>query len=333
MTSSCSDDLPGEIGQNPTMVDIFDQFYHFMDERYVFWDLENTDWDQMHQYRSQFERLDINDQQDLFSAVELFREMTQDILDHHFTIDFTARGIQGIQINPSFERKQFDDVPSYFDSLEEVEAMIRGEQHVGHYTNDSHFITGLTDDQTVIFKTNLFNFGRNYRSGISAESDESLDWFFDQVENDNIKHVILDLRSCTGGNLIDLNFFLGKLLIADIHFGYTKMKLGRGRTHYSPLLPAIVRSRRVNTTAPKITVLTNGITASLAELMAYIIQSNQLGTLEGASTYGATSPIAAIEIFNSGTYSIGEFMRIRTASVQFLDKNSRSIEGVGVAPN
>ncbi|WDF66990.1 S41 family peptidase [Sphingobacterium oryzagri] len=317
--------------QNPeTLVAVFDQFYQMMEERYVFWDLDTTNWSEKLAYRDQFVSLDINNTTDKITASNLFREITASLLDHHYSIRFQAAGITGISINPARSRKVSQGLLQNANSYPAMLALLQAPFYDVTFGDNIRFVTGKLNAQTLLLKTNQFQFTRNQNH---TALEAALQWFLQEANHPEIKHVVLDLRGCVGGDVVDLGLIMGALVKDDFTFGYTKYKENRAPLRYSPLLPAQLHSNRTDkASVPQIIVLTDTQTASLAEMIAYIVQSQALGVVIGQKTYGAFSPISDTDVFYSGDLVIGDFMTVRTASVQFLGINKESLEGIGLEP-
>lgn len=334
IVAGCTRQSAPELAQPATLVAVFDEFYRAMEEHYVFWDIDSTDWPQMQAYRRDFEPLDIALAADRLRATQLFSAMTTNLIDHHYSITFQGAGVSAVTINPARRRKLDAGLLPRTSNFTEVRGRLQGSFFDVSFAGNTRLLTGMLNAHTVLFKTNQFSFVRQQNEVENVDLRQALDWFFQQAEDPSVRHVVLDLRSCVGGDVVDLNFILGRLVAADLPFGYTKYKQGPAPQQYGPLVPALLRSTRQNTGyVPQIIVLTDAQTASLAETMAYIVQREIGGLVIGETSYGAFSPISDLEIFNAGEITIGDFMTVRTASAQFLDNDRQSLEGKGIVPD
>lgn len=332
--SGCARSSDVEQAEPGSLLAVYDDFFTNMQERYVFWDIDSTNWAEKASYREQFVALDINSAADRLLASDLFREMCADLIDHHYSISFQAEGLSGVSINPARDRKLSQGILQSTNSYPEVLAALESPYYDVTFDDNTRFVTGKLNAQTLLFKTNQFRFARNQSAGTNTTMQAAFAWFLQEANNPAVSNVVLDLRSCAGGDLVDLGLIMGGLIGEDLNFGFTKYKQGRDPLSYSPLIPAILTSSRVDqTTAPQIIVLTDTQTASLAELMAYIVQRHSLGEVIGQKTYGAFSPISDPDIFFSGELNISDFMTVRTSSVQFLAADGASLEGKGIVPS
>src|ERR1700722_11318188 len=86
--------------------DLFTAFWNGMNTRYVFWDIDTTNWDQMYGYQQKFADLDtvtnIHFNKDS-AAYEYLEDMTKTLIDGHYLLQDLRFGHS---INPSYNRKR-----------------------------------------------------------------------------------------------------------------------------------------------------------------------------------------------------------------------------------
>src|SRR6478609_2021121 len=109
--SSCTKDIENvnrpESYAPGTFSDVFESFWTGMNNNYVFWDIDTTDWDAMYRrYQPVFANMNINDTSDQKKSVSYFRQMTQGLVDSHYTLYFNYPEVADTTIDPSFERKK-----------------------------------------------------------------------------------------------------------------------------------------------------------------------------------------------------------------------------------
>ena len=71
--------------------EIFEAFWNGMNTNYIFWDIEKVDWNNMYKtYKPRFEDLDLhkNDPRSAQMAAQYLVDMTKDLADSHFQIEF-----------------------------------------------------------------------------------------------------------------------------------------------------------------------------------------------------------------------------------------------------
>ena len=70
-----------------TWDEIFESFWNGMNYSYAFWDVDPTDWDKVYkEYKPRFEALEMENSKDSIAATELFTEITENLIDHHYAL-------------------------------------------------------------------------------------------------------------------------------------------------------------------------------------------------------------------------------------------------------
>ena len=205
----------------------------------------------------------------------------------------------------------------------------------------------------VFFRRNAeqeFGYFNSASQTVLAQNQAIVDvWnnWFDQIQemkkNGTLKGVIIDLRSNGGGYINDFQFVLGALLPQDSSFqiGYFREKSGVGRYDYGPLLPdeRPALSAPHETITEPIVVLTNCMSASMAEMTAMGAKVVSNGCVIGKRSWGATASLYDDPIFYSIAYAgcIGEqdvtpVYVYLTRCASFLMDN-KCYEGVGIEPD
>jgi hypothetical protein len=169
---------------NTSMSTIFEGFWHGMNNNYVFWDVDPTDWDAVYDtYKPKFEKLGTID--DLYQDSErvtlmrdYFAEMLKDIVDGHYGMQavFTLPDGNLLSVNPSGERyqKRFTTAEAYEQSENMAEGSINNDGSVDKPWNP-YFIDAVENSITGDFKLlsylipgengyNLFNVATGYKT-------------------------------------------------------------------------------------------------------------------------------------------------------------------------
>ena len=112
---------------------IFEGFWTGMNTNYVFWDVDQTDWDLVYDiYKPKFEALgpvgDTISDSIADKVIGYFQKMCSDLVDARFNIYsfyFGGMADKGIDISPAYERyfKSFPDAGSYYQSDYYAETM------------------------------------------------------------------------------------------------------------------------------------------------------------------------------------------------------------------
>jgi carboxyl-terminal processing protease len=321
--------------------EVFDIYWNEMNANYVFWDVDTTDWDAVYrQYKPVFAQLDLNNDNDVKKSVSLFRQMTERLIDGHYFISFENNAISDSSVYPAYERKRkkagfhnpfpyVNVVLNYLDS-----GYMSGFDLTTDPSKSLYALAGTIDHEILYFTCNNFSLFKSYNSTAHNDVKPVINHFIGNLHNSSIRGIIIDVRGNPGGDLSDLNFLVGSLIDQPLHFGYTRYKSGDGRLDLTPWVKAVVNplpgARAVNI---PVIVLVDNFTGSLAELIAIAISSLPNGFVVGENTWGATGPITNQEVYNSGQFSIKDFLSVLTASAMFKYLDDKIYEGIGFPPD
>ncbi|MCL2132474.1 MAG: S41 family peptidase [Lentimicrobiaceae bacterium] len=321
---------------------VFENFWNGMNNNYIFWDTDPTDWDQVYEhYQPLFAELDIKKEKDAKTAYRYFQEMTATLIDCHFSLTFDP-SFKLAAINPSWERKKqradFHDPIArnfYFTSVFTNYCDL-GSRQTGTESGLTA-VSATIEDKILYFYLSEFRLTEVQSGSTDNQVKNVLNSFFNLLKyTANIKGVILDLRGNGGGYLSDLNVLIGQMIDARLDIGYTRCKTGDGRLDYSPWIPAYVTpapgAKKV--TAP-IVVLGDIFSASMAEMTIIAVKSLPNGYFVGEQTWGAQGPLIDVSAkFNSGIFESSTFFKeVRTSSHALKDKNGKQYEGIGLTPD
>jgi len=321
---------------------IFENFWNGMNNNYVFWDIDPTNWDEVYRrYQPLFANLNMRNEQDVTKAYLYFQEMTSTLIDCHFSLTFESKfDLQ--MINPAWERKRkspdvhpFIARNSYFASVFKNYCDL-GSQVMG-VENNFMAVSATIDRNILYLYISDFRLTEIFSGNKGNQVWYAVNNFFNLLKNlPDIKGVILDLRDNNGGYLLDLNLLMGQMIDKKLDVGYTRCKTGDGRLDYSPWIPAYITpapgARKV--TAP-IVVLANMFSASMAEMTVIAVKSMPNGYFVGEQTWGAQGPLIDISAkFNSGSFECKPFIKeARMSSHALKDKNGKQYENIGLRPD
>lgn len=338
---SCKKEAAADLSGTPdTFPKIFAQFWNKMNSQYVYWDRETTDWNSIYkQYQPKFAQLSDSDE-DKRKAMSYFTEITDNLIDHHFSITFLERPLNGSVINPSLTRKvKAKDYHGRFDYDNIVEpyldkGFVSGR---GNISNNGKLISatsGTINNNILYFHCNFFALKQSYISTTGNTIKQILDYFFFNLKKNGnpIKGIILDLRNNSGGNIEDLNFLAGKLVPQDHIFGYSRSKTGMGKLDYLPWLESKLKHDPDYSGTVPLMLLGDNFSASLSEIMIIALKSKS-NLFIGEQTYGATGPLSDPDIFNAGSFNVGTFLNVETSSVEFKGMDGTFYEGIGITPD
>ncbi|HEY4788493.1 MAG TPA: S41 family peptidase [Bacteroidales bacterium] len=322
--------------------ELFDVFWNKMNTNYVYWDIDTTNWDRMYNgYKPLFAKLDIKRTNDKYLAVQYFQEMTKGLKDCHYNIIFSDLLIPNYVISPSFIQKQKrpDFHQHFYYYGIDTSYLDYGYQIGTTYSNSNNPITvlcGTIENRFLFFSCTEFALYKTYHSSTTNPVQKTIHFFFSKLLNlsDNIQGIIIDLRGNQGGDLGDLNFFVGHFINFPLHFGYTQTKSGNGRLDFTPWINAYANpepdGKKIDL---PIVVLADMYTASLAEAVLMAFKVFPKCTFIGENTWGATGPLVKTEVYNAGQFQIDGFLNVTTASCKFKYMDGNIYEGKGFPPD
>jgi carboxyl-terminal processing protease len=346
--SSCRKDLKNvETPENyigNSFSDVFEAFWNGMNNNYVFWSIDTTNWDNMYKiYKPIFAGLDINKTADVQNSVQYFRAMTDGLIDSHYNLSFGAP-IADSSISPAYDRKLRAGIlrPAYvfynYDAryyLDSPYVYGRDSINLLDGVDTTEAIAGTIGGKVLYLGFNQFNLKNSY-TGADNGVKHVLQFFLNCLHNPpaGFKGVIIDVRGNGGGDISDLNFLVGNLITNKLAIGYTRYKSADGRLDYTPWAPAIVtpQAGSANVTVP-IVVLADIWTVSMAELTTMAIHTLPNGHIVGERTWGANGPLTNNEILNGGQFTAANFVYAYTSSSMFKYIDGNIYEGKGFPPD
>ncbi|MFD2598848.1 S41 family peptidase [Sphingobacterium corticis] len=323
--------------------EVFESFWNGMNNNYVFWDQDTTDWDRVYRhYKPLFAEMNLNDTADIRKSYTYFKEMTQGLSDGHYTLQFNSAlladsgAIQPSAARNSKRENARQHIPlEYFYSGIPTLYLDSGYKKTGILDPGFRTITAVTGtiEQDIAYLS--FN-SFNLKSSYTNEAFKSvLDDFFNRVKADvPPRGVIIDLRGNGGGALADLDFLLGGFITEPLHFGYTKSKMDNNRLDYSQWIPAKINptkdSKKVDI---PFVVIVDQHSVSMSEITATAVQAFPKGGVVGERTWGGQGPLIANFVYNGGQYRTSFMNLVYTSSMQFVPLDKVSREGFGFTPN
>lgn len=347
--TSCRDEEPTVYNpqdySETNFSEVFEAFWNGMNNNYVFWDIDKTDWDKAYfEYAPLFAALEVDKEEDVKQAYSYFKEMTADIVDSHFNISFMNPLLADSVIFPALERKKldkdyhaslgmkhyFDVIPQRYLRADAVKAQI---DNPDNSEQPNYLISGTIEGNIAYLHFDSFNLTKWVTEG-QEEAMNVLEYFFTQVdENKALKGIIIDVRDNGGGDLRDLNLLLGGFIKEKLYFGETRAKLGDGRLDYTPWMPAFVTPQEdADDVQVPIVVLANKNSVSMAEITTMAIHTLPNGTFVGETTWGGQGPITENIVFLGGQFST-RFMKVYTSSLMLKYIDGKMYEGIGFSPD
>lgn len=314
LASACREEAPELMNPNEgkllnTPSQVFETFWHGMNNCYVFWDIDPTDWDKVYDdYLPRFRALDALETVENATLKKLYTEICKELVDHHYAATITNTRAPAnaetaeFTIYPWLERLKERDYYHEFFSIEALwvcqEKLLTdgriADFSEGYYT-DAYYACSYNIDNGIIY---LYFTQFVISEAAVRDPDGS---FMRTVENymrlihetPDIRGVILDVRGNPGGIEADLQYVLAPLIDTELPIFYTRTKTGPGRLDYGPwvlskLAPA-AEHRKIE--AP-VVVLTDVNSASMSEITSMAVAGLPNGCIIGERTGGATGPLS-----------------------------------------
>ncbi len=336
-------DLSENITTN-SLLDTYDIFWEKMNTNYLYWDIEKTDWDQVNaKYRPKFTVLNSENIKHIEKAITYFEKITENLIDGHFLLFMKFDSTTITSFHPAWEKKlkteNFHEKYPYQNIVIKYldKNFYRGIDKSNIIDNKSTTtICGTVNNNILYFSTNQFSLLKSYSSKSPNSVRNSLNFFFNQIKNntENLNGLIIDVRGSMGGNLSDLNFFIGHLINKPLHFGYTQYKNNIGRIDYTPWIKAYINpqanSKKIDI---PIIVLADNHSASLSEFVVFAIKALPNGIFIGEKTWGATGAIVDEHLYDSGQFKVNDCLFVKTSSIRFKYLDEKIYEGKGISPD
>lgn len=338
---ACKKELSPKINnKSNSLSEIFDSFWLQMKINYVYWSIDDPQyWKDIYSiYHPKFDRLNIQDENDLIMAYWYFKEMCRPLSDGHFNITFLNPILRESVISPVMDRKSNEDK-----AIDERQIF---EHNQKYFDNNSYkfsqstcsyfkIITASINKNTKYIHFNRFEIQEQIQN--SAEIRTVLNEFFLEIQNGTIQNLIIDLRNNDGGIVRDLNFFIGKLIHKKLNFGYIKYKASEDETDYfPPVLASVYPEQNTPPYLNKIYVLINNNTRSTAELTSIALKNRPNTLIIGEKSCGCTgilTPFYSPELLNGGPFKVGNFMNVNASGGIFLGLNQENYENKGLNPD
>ncbi len=320
---------------------VFNQFWNGMNTNYLYWDIDTTNWDAMYaKYQPIFAQLNLQNNNDLLTSVSYFRQMTAGLVDSHYAISFLPTSIANQYVFPAQARKEkassFHSPFLYLsiDSAYFDKGYMYGE-YITTENEQMYAVCATIQNKVLYFSCSQFALQEAYSSSNNNGVKTTLQYFFNQLQNlpQSIKGLVIDVRNNPGGNLVDLDFLVGRLIGQPLHFGYTHYKSGNGRLDFTPWVDAVVQPQPTGKALNvPIIVLADNYSISLAEAVTMAIHAMPNGSFVGETTWGATGPITDNVVYDDGQFDVPGFLSVYTSSAAFKYIDGKRYEGIGFPP-
>ena len=342
LLAACKKDISNPVsGQPPaSFTQAFDEFWNELNVNYVYWDIDTTNWDAVYKkYSPIFSGLRIGDTADLERSVGYFRQMTDGLIDHHFSITFTNGVIKDSSINPGEDQWRSNPAfrLSYSYLASDMHYLDSGYQLGTDYSTGNALIavSGTIHSDMLFFTCNQFLLSASFQASDSNGVKPVLNYFFQRLENPKgLKAIVLDFRDNPGGDANDLNFLVGQFIGQPLRVGYTRNKSGNGRLDYTPWVGVNVSPQAgAKAVTLPVYILADRYSQSMAEIITMALRALPQCRVVGETTYGATGPFAENALYDDGPFQVSDFLSVTTSSVEFKYIDGKIYEGLGFPPD
>lgn len=338
---------------------VFETFWKGMDSRYVYWDKDTVNWDNMYtMYKPKFAALDTlsdgNKAQNL--SFQYLVDMTKNLKDGNYALLVNNGG--DFNFADSSYKSMLTFIPKLMISTRTNPVLpdtLFDYVIQNNYLNDFDFgqyrdlntmqifqaISGSLSKGTKNIQylgVNCFMMKTSYNVDYSTRPPVRpvIKNFFSSIRQPGCEGFILDLRNNRGGNVEDIDFFIGQLTTQSLPFGYAKYKSGSGRLDFTPSMPMYVTPQQGAVDyKKKIVILTDAYTASLSEKFIMALKALPGATVVtiGAPTYGAAGLITTNTIASmSGSFPVGSYGLVTLSNMAVEDTKHQPAVG-GIKPD
>ncbi len=290
--SSCSQDNYPYNDYGP--VELYDEFWHHVNDNYIYFPQKNVDWDSVHVVNSSL--IDDNStEEELFSAME---QSLLSLKDGHNFLNAPDRMARSYNFTEGYE--------VHFD-LDLVK-----NSYLQDYTVERDYFTyGLVDDKTLYVHVSKMQRIRYLRHLLREQAIGKVD------------NLIIDLRGNTGGDSNDIPDMLGDYVSERINIGAYLEKSGPGHNEVTDPIHIYAEPSDVHFDG-NIMILINRRCYSATSYMASMCKELDNFQLIGQITGGGGGGNAGFQLSNGWVVSV--------SVSDFIDTSGRSIE-LGVKPD
>jgi hypothetical protein len=347
---------------------LFEDYWSAMNKTYVFWSIDKTNWDQVHNtYSPLFAALDANptNPSNDSLAYAYFKGAADGLIDGSYSLAL----ITGYSIQPALDRKWnnpqfignlftqngaitqlFPDGVDYFTAT--IDSGYLSNKVVGADADNQFYAASgyITNTNILYFSFSSLTLLTELSSTDSAstQAQAAILNFFQQLNNPKVSGIIIDFRGNTNGDFADFNYLVGRFITSPTKIGYTETKNGNGRLDYTPWADAIVNPWDSVVTPVKapIAVLADGLSTGMAELATMSLKTLPHSIFIGDTTWGSNGQLAQNSDYNAGSFNFGNlgtyvtsggitqyYGFVTTSSCVFKYINNNIYEGKGFPPD
>lgn len=336
--------------------DAFQGFWDGMNYNYVFWSVDPTNWDDVYaQYKPKFVGLKTGDPTDDAKAIELFKELSSTLIDHHMNISIKTENMADeVSFAPSANEITNR---TYYHDMYDKELLYRVAQQnqaSGRISNlvfeqqrpepESErrldMLSYLIDGDIAYLTFNEFYITSTINYEPQGPIARAYNNFIEIINNTpSLKGVVIDVRQNGGGSTADFDYVVTPFLKTRTVFGYTRSKNGLGRLDYAPWAPMELDPKQNvfnRSLDVPVVVLVDLNSVSMSEMSALALKQMPNGKVIGERTWGGHGPLNSyFDVNYTGSFEVGsnKIISVYTSTWMGVDSEKNCYEGIGVKPN
>ena len=343
-----------------TYVQQFETIWHGLDNGYVFWGRDTTDWDAAYAtLHPLFEEFDANGGASNREFQSAYETLLRPLRDHHLTVQvrnlkaggtaWVQPGSMEVSQRPGYHNTPYDEQIS---ALKKQQGITQLREWSGDVASCFALLPHSGAKKIAYLRISSFSLSQLQRAvsygqypssaldpirsfyGTVCDGMSSSAW----ANDNNVVGLIIDLRGNGGGNADELSPLFGSLAQEDVLWGYTRVKNGLGRLDYSPWAAFHIKCPPDHLKTPKpVVALVDMNSVSCSEISAQTVKLLPHGIVVGERTWGGTCPLlpGQYHLLYSGVF--GDLRRcgyyVYTSNFDLVNTDYESLEGIGVQPD
>lgn len=357
--SGCRKEFPTTVDPRNQLIenwsDAFQGFWDGMNYNYVFWSVDPTNWDNVYaEYKPKFVGLEIGDPNDDAKAIELFKELSSTLIDHHMSITIKTENMKdAVRFYPAdneIEKRTYYHDRYVRELLYEVVELNKASGRISNSVSERQYLdpksekyldmlSYLIDSDVAYITFNSFRIAVTIQAEPEGPIASAYNNFIEIINNTpNLKGVIIDVRENGGGSTADFDYIVSPFLETRTIFGYTRSKNGLGRLDYAPWAPIETAPKKVfnRSLDIPIVILVDLHSVSMSEMSSLALRRTPKGHIIGERTWGGHGPLDSYFDANyTGSFDVGanKIISVYTSTWMGVDSEKNCYEGVGIKPD
>ncbi|MDX2196167.1 MAG: S41 family peptidase [Cytophagales bacterium] len=312
----------------------FEAFWNGIDQNYVFFNQDSTDWDKIYRFYKPM----VNSKTTPEQLFYIFGNMMRPLIDHHK--ELRADGLGNINvISYGYTQTHRIDTNLIFVSLSYLDNNDRMYLYGSAGNEDQiEMAIGKIKNHNILYWKVDFYGDALVNSTNRAAQIQNFDNYL-RTSYQSVNGLILDLRYNGGGDAREFASITSRFISSDYQWGYSQIRLQADRHTMSPMIPETVKANSTSFVNKKVVVLVNRYSFSAPEVTTMALGSLPNVTVIGDTTGGATGPYIpqlddtdALKEYTFGYYLPNKWY-VQLAQKVTYDINKTNYEGRGYPPD